>query len=40
MYLLNMLAILPMITGDLLAGWRVLSADYDAGVAEFVNEKI
>lgn len=31
--------ILPIAIGDLLAGWRVNSADYDSRVAEFVNEK-
>jgi hypothetical protein len=31
--------ILPVAIGDLLAGWRVSSADYDSGVAEFENGK-
>jgi hypothetical protein len=29
----------PLAISDLLAGWRVISADYDSGMAEFVNEK-
>jgi hypothetical protein len=31
--------ILPFAISDFLAGWRVVSADYDSGIAEFVNEK-
>jgi hypothetical protein len=31
--------ILPLATSDLMAGWRVISADFDSGIAEFVNEK-
>jgi soluble cytochrome b562 len=31
--------ILPIAIGDLLAGWRVNSADYDSSVVEFVNGK-
>jgi hypothetical protein len=30
---------LPLAISDLLAGWRVISADYDSGVVDFVNEK-
>jgi hypothetical protein len=29
----------PLAVGDLLTGWRVISADYDLGSAEFVNDK-
>jgi hypothetical protein len=29
----------PLAIGDVLAGWRTVNADYDAGVCEFVNEK-
>ncbi len=29
----------PLAVGDSLTGWRVTSADYDSGVAEFANEK-
>jgi hypothetical protein len=31
--------ILPVAVGDLLGGWRVSNADYDANIAEFINEK-
>jgi hypothetical protein len=29
----------PMAVGDLLAGWRMVTADYDAWIVEFVNDK-
>jgi hypothetical protein len=29
----------PLAIGDLLTGWRVVNADYESGIAEFVNEK-
>ena len=29
----------PLSAGDLLVGWRVVSAEYDTGISEFVNEK-
>jgi hypothetical protein len=29
----------PLSVGDILTGWRVTSADYESGVAEFINEK-
>jgi hypothetical protein len=29
----------PLAVGDLLVGWRVVSADYDSGISEFMNEK-
>ena len=29
----------PLAVGDQLAGWRVMAAYFDAGVAEFVNDK-
>jgi hypothetical protein len=31
--------VLPIAVGDLLAGWRVSSAEYDSKIAEFMNEK-
>ncbi len=31
--------IFPLAIGDLLTGWRVISADYEADCAEFANEK-
>lgn len=31
--------IFPLAIGDLLTGWRVVSADYESGFAEFANEK-
>lgn len=29
----------PLAVGDVLAGWRVVAAYYEAGVAEFMNDK-
>ncbi|MEO8964503.1 MAG: hypothetical protein ABI370_07520 [Gammaproteobacteria bacterium] len=29
----------PLSVGDSLVGWRVVDADYDAGISEFTNEK-
>jgi len=31
--------IFPLAIGDSLTGWRVVSADYESGIAEFANEK-